>query len=263
MKKFIKNCVVCRKAEGKPYESEKPSDLPLSRMSDDPPITNVGLDFAGTLYIRDKSASDSDKGSNKVYIVLLSCASMRAVHLEVTPSLTVPLFLCAFRRFTSRRGVPASLMSDNAKTFRAASKEIRELCRSEELLRYMADMRISRTFIVEKFPWWGGFWKRLVKSIKRPLKKVIERTSLTYDQFQTLVVEIEGLLNARPLTYIYGDSESISFPLSPSHLVYGRRIVNSPNGQYFEVISTNQLLTRKLRHYRKLLEDYARQWRTE
>ena len=51
--------------------------------------------------------------------------------------------------------------------------------------------------------------------------------------------------------------------MSPSHLVYGRRIVNSPNGQYFEVISTNKSLTRKLRHHRRLLENYARQWRTE
>ena len=154
-------------------------------------------------------------------------------------------------------------MSDIAKTFRAASKEIRELFRSEEVLRYLADMRITWTFVVERAPWWAGFWERLVKSIKRPLKKVIGRTSLPYDQLQTLIVEIEGLLNARPLTYIYDDSESISFPLSSSHLVDGRRIVNSPNGQYLEVISTNKSLTRKLRHHRKLLENYARQWRTE
>ena len=57
-----------------------------------------------------------------------------------------------------------------------------------------------------KSPMVGGFWERLVKSIKRPLKKVIGRTSLTYDQLQTLIVEIEGLLNARPLTYISFES---------------------------------------------------------
>ena len=134
MKKMIKKCVVCRKAEGKPYAS-------------------------GKIYIRDKGANDDDQGSNKVYILLLTCASTRAVHLEVTPALTVSSFLCAFRRFTSRRGVPALLMSDNAKTFRAASKEIRELCRSEEVLRYLAYMRITWTFIVERAPWWAGFGK--------------------------------------------------------------------------------------------------------
>lgn len=58
-------------------------------------------------------------------------------------------------------------MSDNVKTFRAASKEIHELCRSEEVLRYLADIRITWTFIIEKAQWWGGFWKRLVKSFFR------------------------------------------------------------------------------------------------
>ena len=66
--------------------------------------------------------------------------------------------------------------------FRAASKEVRELCRSGDHLDLHRRKR----------PWWGGFWERSVK------KKVIGRTSLTYDQLQTLNVEIEGLLNARP-----------------------------------------------------------------
>ena len=104
------------------------------------------------------------------------------------------------------------------------------------------------------------FYYRAFKSRK---SKSYRKTSLTYDQLQTLIGEIEGLLNAKPLTYICDDSESRSFPLSPSHLVYGRRIVNSPNGQYFEVISTNKSLTRKLRHHQRLLENYARQRRTE
>lgn len=67
---------------------------------------------------------------------------------------------------------PALLLSDNAKTFKAACKEIRRLCRAEEVWRYLADKKISWKFIVEKAPWWGGFWERLVRSIKRPLKEV-------------------------------------------------------------------------------------------
>jgi hypothetical protein len=77
-----------------------------------------------------------------------------------------------------------------------------------------------------------------VRSIKRPLKKVIGRTSLSFDELRTLIVEIEGLLNARPITYVYDDTEAISYPLAPSHLVYGRRITTSPNTQHYEVVST-------------------------
>ena len=91
-----------------------------------------------------------------MYICLFTCASTRAIHLELTPSLSVESFLRAFRRFTSRRGVPVTLMSDNATTFKSASKDIRKITRSEEVLRYLTDNRITRNFIVEKGPWWGG-----------------------------------------------------------------------------------------------------------
>ena len=159
--------------------------------------------------------------------------------------------------------MPALLLSDNAKTFKAACKEIRRLCHAEELWRYLADKRISWRFIVEKALWWGGFWERLVRSIKRPLKKVIGRTSLSFDELQTLVVEIECLLNARPITYVYDDTEAISFPLTPSHLIYGRRITASPNTQHYEVVSTHKSLTKRLRHHKQLLERFAKQWRDE
>ena len=52
----------------------------------------------------------------------------------------------------------------------------------------------------------GRLWERPVRSIKRPLKKVIGRTSLNLDELQTLVVEIECLLNARPITYVYDNT---------------------------------------------------------
>ena len=118
---------------------------------------------------------------------------------------------------------------------------------------------------MEKAPWWGGggVWERLIRSVKRPLRKVVGRTNLTYDELQTLVVEIEGIVNARPVTYVYDDTESISFSLTPSHLVYGRRITNMPNSQHYEIVSTYHSLTQKAKHHRKVLEQFTRQWRNE
>ena len=77
--------------------------------------------------------------------------------------------------------------------------------------------------LIEKAPWWGGFWERLIQSVKRSIKKTVGRTSLGYDELNTLVVEVESLISSRPLTYIY-DEESISHPLTPSHLISGHRI---------------------------------------
>ena len=127
----------------------------------------------------------------------------------------------------------------------------------------MADNQITWNFIIEKAPWWGGYWERLVQSVKTPLKKVIGRSTLNFDQLRTLLAEIEGVINARPITYVYDDEESVSYPLTPSDLIYGRRINSTPNGSHYEIHSTYRTLTRKLKHHRNLLTQVTSRWKKE
>ena len=263
VKKFTRGCIICRKHEGTPYGPLPPADLPSYRVSEDPPFTHIGLDFAGPLYIETKNTEVEVKESQKVYICLFTCASTRAVHLELTQALSVKSFLLAFRRFSSRRGLPATITSDNAKTFRSSSQDIRKIARAEEVWRYLANKQISWNFIIEKAPWWGGFWERLVRSIKKPLKKILGRSTLSFEELCTVLVEIEGVINSRPLTYVYDDNESISYPLTPSDLIYGRRITSTPNSTHYEVISTHHSLTKKSRHHRHVLQQLTNQWRRE
>ena len=119
----------------------------------------------------------------------------------------------AFRRFCGRRGVPTNVVSDNAKTFQASSNEVQRVIRSESVQCYMTNRHIDWQFIVEEGPWWGGFWERLVKSVKRCLKKTIGRALPTYDEMATLIVEIEAILNNRPLTYMYDDTVALKVVL--------------------------------------------------
>jgi len=130
-------------------------------------------------------------------------------------------FLMAFRRFAGRRGLPTTLLFDNAKTFRSSAREIRTICSSPEVYQYLTDQRTSWKFIVPRAPWWGGFWERMVRSVKRCLKKIVGRTTLKFKELATLFVEIESVINARPLMYIY---EGISYALTPAHLICGRRL---------------------------------------
>ena len=102
-----------------------------------------------------------------------------------------------------------------------------------------------------------------MRSIKKPLKKILVRSTLSFDELSTVLVEIEGIINSRPLTYVYVDNESISFPLTPSDLIYGRRITSTPNAIHYEVVSTNQSLTKKSRHHRHVLQQLTNQWRRE
>ena len=100
VKRIIKKCVICRKAEGVPYAATAPPDLPASRVSEEPPFAYVGLDFAGPLYFQNTGNQEkSPESSSKVYILLFTCASTRAIHLELTLSLKVPAFLRAFKRY--------------------------------------------------------------------------------------------------------------------------------------------------------------------
>ena len=156
VKKFVRSCVVCRKHEGTPYSPLPPDDLPSNRVSEDPPFTHIGLDFAGPLYVETKTSEDKSDESQKVYVCLFMCSSTRAVHLELTPALSVESFSLAFRRLTSRRGLPAAITSDNAKTFRFSSQDIRKISRAEEVRRYLANKQITWNFIVEKGPLVGG-----------------------------------------------------------------------------------------------------------
>ncbi|XP_065902557.1 uncharacterized protein [Dysidea avara] len=258
VKQVISRCVTCLKCEGLPYRVTTTPDLPAERVSDDPPFTHIGIDFAGPLYIKDKSSNQT-----KVYVCLFTCCSTRAVHLELTELLSAESFLLAFRRFVGRRGLPSTIWSDNAKTFKTAAKEIQKLIRSPEVIKHLASSRITWKFIVERAPWWGGFWERMVRSVKRSLKKCIGRASLTHDELSTLLVEVESVVNSRPLTYVFDDSEGINYSLSPSHLIYGRKVANIPNIGHFEIVSTSESLSRRAKRHQTLLRHFTNQWRRQ
>lgn len=90
VKRVVKNCVVCLKYEGPPYNVTTTPDLPTERVSDDPPFTHPDVDLAGPLYIK------GDAGDSKVYVCLFTCTATRAVHLEMTNLLSADSFLLAF-----------------------------------------------------------------------------------------------------------------------------------------------------------------------
>ena len=129
-----------------------PPDLPTVRVSEDPLFMHVGLDFAGPLYVKEQWTETPTKS----YVCLFTCGSTRGVHLEVTHGLDVDNFLYALRRFSGKRGLPATILSDNAKTFKASSKEVVKLSRATEVQHYLANNRVTWNCIVERAPWWGG-----------------------------------------------------------------------------------------------------------
>ena len=91
-------------------------------------------------------------------------------------------------------------------------------------MEFLMTNQIEHSPILPASPWWGGFYERLVRSVMTPLKKVVTRAKLNYEEMETVIVEIEGLINSRPLTYLYEDN--VDEPLTPSHLISGRNIAS-------------------------------------
>ena len=127
VRKLLRRCVTCNKMMGKPYRAPDSPPLPKVRVTESPPFTVIGVDFTGALYVKE------GEEERKVYICLFTCAATRAVHLEVVSDLTVETFLLAFRRFSSRKSLPHTMISDNASTFLAAAKDLQRLFESETL----------------------------------------------------------------------------------------------------------------------------------
>ena len=218
----LRKCVVCNRLMGKPYQAPDPPPLPRIRVEASQPFSVTGVDFTGALYVRDPT------GEKKVYICLFTCACTRAVQIELVHDLSVDSFLLAFRRFVSRKSLPKQMISDNASTYLAAAEDIKELFESDDLREARGRQQVTWSFIPKRAPWYGGFWEWLVGLTKQAVKKTLGRTFVTLQTLETIVAEIEGMLNDRPLTYVSSDISDPE-PLTPAHLIYDRRIVSVPH----------------------------------
>ena len=103
----------------------------------------------------------------------------------------------------ARQGLPRKFVSNNSKTFKAANKAINVLMQSEEVERFLSGIMVEWQFNLAKAPWWGGMFEWLVQMVKRCLKKMIGRARLTYDELSTVIIKVEGVINSRPLCYVW------------------------------------------------------------
>ena len=261
IRKVIYQCVDCRKLEGQSYGMPPPPPLPHYRVNEAQPFQHTGLDFAGPLFIR-----AGNKESEKVWICLYTCCVTRAIHLDLVVDLHTGTFLNCFRRFVGRRGLPMHLVSDNGKTFKAAAAIIKKIWTNPDVQTHFAGMCVKWTFNLERAPWWGGFFERMVKSVKRCLRKTLGNSCLTYDELLTALIEVEAVINSRPLTIV--SSSDTEEPLTPSHLLTGHRIltlpfIHSPPDQDFNPSAQGINFNKRMGHLRKVLDRFWKRWQAE
>lgn len=163
-------------------------------------------------------------------------------------------FLQAFRRFVARRGMCQVIYSDNAKTFKAVSRELRALCSTvkDPLIQdYSSSNGIQWKFIPERAPWWGGFYERLIRSVKTALRKTLSRRIVDFIELQTLLTEIEAIINSRPITFVYSDVNEPA-PLTPATIISGNRLAMRPGRQPIPSPETLRSATKSSRLLREV-----------
>ena len=68
----------------------------------------------------------------------------------------------------------------------------------------------------------------MVGTVKRCLRKVLGNSNLTFDELLTILIEIEGTLNSRPLTFVY-EEVGVEPALTLFHLIFGRKLSSLPD----------------------------------
>ena len=134
-------------------------------------------------------------------MALFTCAATSAVHLKLCRDMTAKEFGKGLKEFVARRGTPKRMVSDNAKTFQTTKRWLETLMTDEDLYNYLNTHRIKWQFNLSRAPWWGGFFERLVGIMKSCLSKVVGRALLTFEELEESLLNVEFVVNNRPLCY--------------------------------------------------------------
>lgn len=228
LRKILSKCVQCKMLSGKPGE-QRMANLPHDRLvPDNPPFTNIGIDYFGPFEVK------CGRSNVKRYGVLFTCLTTRAIHMEVAHSLETDSCINAFRRFVARRGQVSVMRSDNGTNLVGAEKEMRESLKGwnqSKIAESLSQKGITWIFNPPAGSHFGGIWERQIRSVRRILTQLLRQQTLDDERLHTLFCEVESIVNDRPITRVSNDPNDIE-ALTPNHLLLMKRKPVLPPGLF-------------------------------
>jgi hypothetical protein len=263
IRKRIGKCLPCFRTKPK-SNHPKMASLPAYRVQEcNKAFVHTGVDYAGpinTTLVRRRG-----QRSQKSYICLFSCLTTRAVHVELVSSLSSDSFLDAFKRFLSRRGPVSCLYSDNGTNFVGAKAQLQEMYRllESEAHRSAFNNELLANKIVWKMippnaPHFGGCWESQIKSLKSHLYRVIGTQLLTYEELMTVLIQIEAIMNCRPLC-LMGEDHNPEI-LTPAHFLMTSPLQCLPAP---DVSAGNPNLLSRKHLLDSMVQSFWKKWRLE
>ncbi|UYV64804.1 hypothetical protein LAZ67_3002036 [Cordylochernes scorpioides] len=162
IRSIISACATCRRYNSKRVQTES-IPIPATRIGSTPAFGVIGVDLAEPL---------TETGGKKIWVVLYTCAVYRAVHLELTKTVSTGGFLDSFRRFVARCGRPSIVYSDNGLNFVGCNNLFKKV-NWNDVLCYATVQRIKWNFNPPTAAFWGEWRERLVGLMKQLIRKVL------------------------------------------------------------------------------------------
>jgi len=219
-------CLSCTIRKAKPF-APLMGELPTRRVEIlAPAFTNTGIDFAGPFSLK----VGKRKARKTSYILVMTCLTTRAVHLEATEGMTTSDVIMALKRFCCYRGTPKTITSDNQTSFHKADRDLREWAENLDFNKIQEATGMGFTpksfgikwhFLPPHAPHMGGVYETIVKATKRAMMAIMEKADLDEVQFRTLVSEVNMRLNDRPIKVMSDSSEDLP-PLTPNDFLITR-----------------------------------------
>ncbi|XP_013199061.2 uncharacterized protein LOC106141973 [Amyelois transitella] len=256
-KKHIRQCVTCKKHNPR-LQEQIMGDLPSPRVNPSRPFQHTGVDYTGHILVK----ANKGRGikTSKGYVAVFVCMATKAVHLELVSDLSTSAFIAVLRRMAARWGTPSHLYSDNGTNFVGANRILQE--EYQEILQVFNDdfvgsltgMKITWHFNSPAWPSAGGLFEAAVKSFKFHFKRVVGEQRLTFEEYSTLLTQIEACMNSRPLCALSEDPEDFDY-LTPAHFLSG--------GPTLTLIETERDMRTRWHLTQKIYQDIWKRWRAE
>ncbi|XP_055614820.1 uncharacterized protein LOC129761138 [Toxorhynchites rutilus septentrionalis] len=242
--------------------SQLMGDLPSYRIQPAPTFAYTGVDFAGPFMVKSLTTAKKPLVTKALFICMLT----RAIHVELVNDLSTVAFLAALRRFSSRRGLPKKILSDNATNFVGAQNELEELGRlfedqqqTKKITEYCRNEGIEWSFIPPRSPHFGGIWEAGVKQVKHHLTRIVGGRQLSYEELYTVLTQIEAVLNSRPLVPCSDDPSDLT-AITPAHFLIGREMKAVAEPSYLHL---KQSTLSRWQHVQAMFQQFWRRWTAE